>query len=117
MDCTSYWRNQTDDEPPDLDEEVDNDPSCIGGCGCSICANGRSEIQLARLQMWKTYDDIDPLKIDNLTLEAHNTHAELGIDSNHRYLICTHVLGGLNLKTRNWGVLPESQFFQENKFC
>lgn len=55
--------------------------------------------------MWKKYDNIDPFETKSLELEETDTDAKLGVDKDHRYLICTPVLGGLVLKTRAWSML------------
>ncbi|KUI68921.1 ATPase family AAA domain-containing protein 3 [Cytospora mali] len=101
VDSTSYWGDGTDEAPPSLGS-IDNDPSNIGGCTCSVCTSKRSEAQLTRLQLWKGYEDIDPFDIESLELEDRDTNTRLGIDKNHRYLICTPVIGGLVLKKRTW---------------
>ncbi|KUI55018.1 ATPase family AAA domain-containing protein 3 [Cytospora mali] len=101
VDSTSYWRDGTDEAPPSLGS-IDNDPSNIGGCTCSVCTSKRPEAQLTRLQLWKGYEDIDPFDVESLELEERDTNARLGIDKNHRYLICTPVIGGLVLKKRTW---------------
>lgn len=101
VDYTSYW-SETDDEAPDLDEEIDNDPSCIGGCICSACVKEKSDVQKTRLRMWEAYKDIDPFVTESLKLESSDIHMELGVDVNHRYLVCSSVLGCLNLISREW---------------
>lgn len=116
VDYTSYWSNGKEDSPPSLGEDVDNDASNIGGCACLVCSSKRSETQLTRSQLWKTYDDIDPFELDSLKLDEHNTSTRLGIDKNHRYLICTPVLGGLVLKKRTWGMSSMARDANKNIF-
>lgn len=103
VDSTSYWRlrEDEDDEPPVLGN-VDKDSSNIGGCVCSVCISNMSDTQRRRLRMWKSYDDIDPFDTNSLELHDDDTDPSLGIDKDHRYLICTPMLGGLALKKRTW---------------
>lgn len=103
VDTTSYWRLQEDEdeEPPELGD-VDNDSFNIGGCVCSVCTSNMSDTQRRRLRIWKPYDDIDPFETKSLDLDSEETNSSLGIDKDHRYLICTPMLGGFALKKRTW---------------
>lgn len=57
------------------------------------------------------YMGIDPKSTKSLELDETYWDSKMGIDQDHRYLVCSHTLGGLALKTRKWGASVYSPNF------
>jgi hypothetical protein len=109
VDCSSYWDSETTAERPKIGLVDDTNSDLVedhrSGCNCSDCEKIREtrfqwREQRSQNLTWKDYDMIDPS--GTLDLPKESLNPELGIDVNHRYLICTHVLGAFVLKTRTW---------------
>ncbi|KAB5586251.1 hypothetical protein GE09DRAFT_1235499, partial [Coniochaeta sp. 2T2.1] len=110
VDSASYWDSEDTGKRPiighvdDPSEEIHH-----AGCTCYDCeklrdARFQQRQQHSRSQVWKDYDDIE---VEG-TLQLETENPKFGVETNHRYLICTHALGAFVLKTRMWAQVDVS---------
>lgn len=111
VDCASYWAAMREDRVDRDDDDKIPGPKVFhysdnvsglppGGCSCDVC---RKKLQGVKCGPFDGYWKIDPDVTKSLELDESQWNSTLGIDKDHRYLICSHILGGLDLKNRRWG--------------
>lgn len=81
----------------------------VPGCSCNHCniqiAPGETSFSPKDFP-WRDYDDIDPIVTETLETSAKDPATR-----NHRYLLCSRVLGGFVLSTKTWGVCSWETFY------
>ncbi|KAL1851352.1 hypothetical protein Daus18300_012598 [Diaporthe australafricana] len=107
VDCDSYWAKISEDDGDDITSgpslyHFSDDyqyTKSIVDCTCSACKDKMKE---EKRGPFDSYWAIDPRETKSLELDESHWNSTLGIDEDHRYLICNHLLGGLVLKNRRW---------------